>query len=53
MLNKANKVFLMSCLAVLLLSNGSLAEKEEKIPKVTPVFEVQDLFFQCASRTSW
>ncbi len=34
----------MSCLAVLLLPNGSLAEKEEKIPKVTPVFEVQDLF---------
>ncbi|UCE47766.1 MAG: exo-alpha-sialidase, partial [Phycisphaerales bacterium] len=44
MLNKANKVFLMSCLAVLLFSNGSLAEKEEKQPKVTSVFEVQDLF---------
>ena len=44
MLNKANRVFLMSFLAVLLLSNGSLAEKEENIPKVTPVFEVQDLF---------
>ena len=34
----------MSCLAVLLLPNGSLAEKEENIPKVTPVFEVQNLF---------
>ncbi len=44
MLNKANRVFLMSCLAVLLLPNGSLAEKEENIPKVTPVFEVQNLF---------
>jgi len=44
MLNKANRVFLMSCLAILLLPNGSLAEKEENIPKVTPVFEVQDLF---------
>lgn len=44
MLNKANKVFLMSCLAVLLLPDGSFAQKEEKQPNVTPVFEVQDLF---------
>jgi len=44
MWDKLQKVLLTSCAAILLLTNRSLAEKEQGRAKVAPVFEVQDLF---------
>jgi sialidase-1 len=44
MWDKPQRILLISCAVILLLTNGSIAEKEQGRAKVAPVFEVQDLF---------
>lgn len=44
MLSNAKRGFLISCIAILLHANGSLADKGGTQPRVAPIFEVQDLF---------